>query len=164
MRKIATALTGTALGLYAVLSFKSHSGATFPVSALSTPAGAAPSATAPADPSPGTTAPATTGATPPSGGSGGKSGTFDGAAADTDYGPVQVRITVASGKLTDVTVLQVPDRGGYERQIVSQVLPMLKSEALSKQNADIDVVSGATYTSQGYARSLQSALDQAGLK
>jgi len=61
-----------------------------------------------------------------------------------------------------VTVLQVPDRGGYEDQIVQIVVPELKSEALSAQSARIDVISGATYTSQGYAQSLQSALDQAG--
>jgi uncharacterized protein with FMN-binding domain len=76
---------------------------------------------------------------------------------------VQVQAVVADGKLTNVNVLQVPDNGGYEDQIVSIALPELKSEALSAQSANIDVVSGATYTSEGYAQSLQAALDQAGL-
>jgi uncharacterized protein with FMN-binding domain len=76
---------------------------------------------------------------------------------------VQVQAVISGGKLTNVIVLQVPDRGGYEDQIVQVAIPELKSEALSKQSANIDVISGATYTSQGYAASLQSALDQAGL-
>jgi uncharacterized protein with FMN-binding domain len=74
-----------------------------------------------------------------------------------------VQAVVADGKLTNVNVLQVPDNGGYEDQIVAIALPQLKSEALSAQSANIDIVSGATYTSQGYAQSLQAALDQAGL-
>ncbi|HEY3867826.1 MAG TPA: FMN-binding protein, partial [Actinocrinis sp.] len=93
----------------------------------------------------------------------GKSGSFTGTAADTIFGPVQVRATVAGGKLTAVTVLQVPDRGGYEQNIVATDVPQLTSEALSAQSAHIESVSGATYTSQGYMQSLQSALDQAGL-
>jgi uncharacterized protein with FMN-binding domain len=93
-----------------------------------------------------------------------KNGTFTGSTVDTPYGPVQVSAVLSSGKLTGVNVLQVPDSGRYEDQIVADALPMLKSEALSAQSANIDIVSGATFTSQGYAQSLQSALNQAGLK
>ncbi len=62
-----------------------------------------------------------------------------------------------------MNVLQVPDNGNYEDQIVSIALPELKSEALSAQSGNIDSISGATFTSEGYAQSLQAALDQAGL-
>jgi len=82
---------------------------------------------------------------------------------ETRYGPVKVQAVVSSGKLTNVNVLEVPDNGNYEDQIVSIALPELKSEALSAQSGNIDIVSGATFTSEGYAQSLQAALDKAGL-
>ncbi|PWI41067.1 FMN-binding protein [Streptomyces sp. ICBB 8177] len=87
-------------------------------------------------------------------------GTFTGAAEQTPYGTVQVEAVVRGGKLTDVTVLQ-QTHGGRSDQIDAYALPVLRSEALTAQGADIDVVSGATYTSSGYARSLQAALDAA---
>ena len=173
MRKVLLALALTAVGLGLLLSFKSRPaagtsahGGSGSGSALSG-AGTTGTGTA-AAPSPSASAGATATATAKAGttakaGSGAKDGTFTGAAESTEYGPVQVRALVSGGRLTNVTVLQVPDRGGYEDQIVQSALPQLKSEALSAQSANIDIVSGATYTSQGYARSLQSALDQAGL-
>jgi uncharacterized protein with FMN-binding domain len=169
MRKVLLALALTAVGLGLLLSFKSRpaaatsalggsalSGSGGSSGSTSTQNGAAQSTT----PSSSATPSAGTGAKT---GSGAKNGTFTGAAEDTQYGPVQVEATISGGKLTNVTVLQVPDRGGYEDQIVQIALPQLKSEALSAQSANIDTVSGATFTSQGYAESLQSALDQAGL-
>ena len=189
MRKVAGALLATAAGLIALLSFKSHTPAA--ASAL-TAAGSGTSALTGANSSPtpdtgsgsGTGAAAGSGSasstpaqggsspsTSPASGSGsggangsGKSGTYTGSAADTMYGPVQVSITVSGGKLKDVTVLQVPDSGRYESEIVADALPILHSEALAAQSANIDIVSGATFTSQGYAQSLQSALDKAGMK
>jgi uncharacterized protein with FMN-binding domain len=89
--------------------------------------------------------------------------TFTGAVAQTRWGPVQVRITVAGGKVTDVAVPQYPTGNGKDREINAYALPELTQETLSAQGADIDMVSGATVTSQGYVTSLQSALDQAGL-
>ncbi|RBY78121.1 FMN-binding protein [Geodermatophilus sp. TF02-6] len=89
--------------------------------------------------------------------------TVTGTAASTRYGPVQVQITVSGGQVTDVEVLEYPDDDGRDRQINARALPILVSETLDAQSADIDVVSGATYTSEGYTSSLQSALDQAGL-
>jgi uncharacterized protein with FMN-binding domain len=90
-------------------------------------------------------------------------GTVTGAAADTRWGPVQVRVTVASGKITAVDVVQEPDGNGRDREINADAVPTLVSETLQAQSAQIDMVSGATYTSDGYVTSLQSALDQAGL-
>ena len=89
------------------------------------------------------------------------SGKFTGSAVGTQYGTVQVQAVVEDGRLTDVVVLQQTDVGERSGQIDSYALPVLKSEALSAQSADVDVVSGATYTSTGYARSLQAALDAA---
>jgi uncharacterized protein with FMN-binding domain len=171
MRKVVTALIATAAGLAALLSFRSHTGTLALGTAGSALTGAAAStqATAPAAANTGdtgtgpTTATATAPAAAPQAKAKPKDGTYTGESENTQYGPVQVRATVSGGKLTDIAVLQVPDNGRYEDQIVSVALPTLRSEALSKQSANIDIVSGATFTSQGYSQSLQSALDQAGL-
>ena len=88
--------------------------------------------------------------------------TVTGQVAQTKWGPVQVQLTVVSGKITAVSVLQYPT-GGRSDQINAQALPILVSETMKAQSAKIDMVSGATYTSNGYLQSLQSALDQAGI-
>jgi uncharacterized protein with FMN-binding domain len=93
----------------------------------------------------------------------GKSGTFTGDTVDTQFGPVQVKITVKAGKLTDVTPLQLTTDGGRSVQISNYAAPILRSEVLAAQSAKVSSVGGATYTSQGYLSSLQSALDKAGL-
>ncbi|WP_200302858.1 FMN-binding protein [Streptomyces adelaidensis] len=84
-----------------------------------------------------------------------------GSAVQTDYGPVQVRVTVIDGKITDAEALQSPS-GGRSTQITGTAIPELNKNAIAAGSADIDAVSGATYTSGGYKESLQSALDQAG--
>src|SRR3954447_7495959 len=89
--------------------------------------------------------------------------TVTGTVAQTRWGPVQVSITVADGKITAVDVPQYPDGNHRDEEINADALPTLKQETLSAQSADIDMVSGATVTSDGYVQSLQSALDQAGL-
>ncbi|MGW1092454.1 FMN-binding protein [Streptomyces sp. NPDC002596] len=100
-----------------------------------------------------------TGATP---GATTATGTFNGDPIDTRYGPVQVAATLVKGKLTAVRVLRAPDENGRDQEIAAFALPRLTQEALGAQSADIDSVSGASYTSQGYMESLQSALDRAG--
>jgi uncharacterized protein with FMN-binding domain len=100
---------------------------------------------------------------PPTAGTAGTAGTVTGSVAQTRWGPVQVQITVENGRITGVTVPQYPDGNGRDRQINDVALPELVQETLSAQSADIDMVSGATVTSDGYLESLQSALDQAGL-
>jgi len=89
--------------------------------------------------------------------------TVAGSVASTRWGDVQVTITVTDGKITAVDVPEYPTANGKDRQINAYALPILKQETLSAQSADIDMVSGATVTSEGYVESLQSALDQAGL-
>jgi uncharacterized protein with FMN-binding domain len=87
--------------------------------------------------------------------------TVTGAVSQTQYGPVQVRITVSGGKITKAEAVQAP-KGGTSDQKTALSVPKLNQEAVAAGSADIDSVSGATYTSEGYKKSLQSALDQTG--
>jgi len=89
--------------------------------------------------------------------------TVTGSTASTRWGDVQVSITVTDGKITAVDVPEYPTGNGKDREINADALPVLTQETLAAQSADIDTVSGATVTSQGYLQSLQSALDKAGL-
>ncbi len=84
----------------------------------------------------------------------------DGAVEDTRYGPVQVEVTFTGTKITAITAVQTPSGDGRSVQINQYAIPILTQEALSSQSASIDTVSGATYTSDGYTQSLQSAIDQ----
>lgn len=95
--------------------------------------------------------------------SSGVSGTFTGAAANTRYGPVQVQITVVNGKITNAIALTYPTESFRDQQINQQAIPYLIQETLAAQSANIQGVGGASYTSQGWADSLQSALTKAGL-
>ncbi|HTZ43995.1 MAG TPA: FMN-binding protein [Jatrophihabitans sp.] len=173
MRRIVLAVLGTVTGLVMLLSFKTHPASTASVPALvapvtptgSDPAGspapgtsATPGAsTAPAAGSSAATAPASTHSAAP------VSRTITGAAADTRYGPVQVQLTVGNGTVTAVNAVVYPQNTPRDYEINSYAIPLLNQEALSAKSAQIDMVSGATYTSEGYLQSLQSALDQAGL-
>lgn len=87
--------------------------------------------------------------------------TVNGASVDTQYGPVQVQVQVRAGRVVAATAIDYPRDRGQSRQISQVALPVLASEAVAAQNARIDTVSGATYTSEGYRRSLQAALDAA---
>jgi uncharacterized protein with FMN-binding domain len=89
--------------------------------------------------------------------------TYDGAAASTQYGAVQVRISVTGGKVSAAQAIAAPGRDPRSQSITAGAVPILNQEAVSAQSASIDMVSGATFTSGGYLQSLQSALDQAGL-
>ncbi|KAB8185076.1 FMN-binding protein [Microbispora catharanthi] len=89
--------------------------------------------------------------------------TVTGDSADTRWGPVQVAIVVSGGKMAGIKVLDAPANNHRDIRINNEALPILNDEALSAKSAQIDTVSGATYTSDGYTRSLQSALDKAGL-
>ncbi len=79
----------------------------------------------------------------------------------TPFGPVQVQVDIANGKIGDVVVLQIPTDHAFSTQLNKFATPMLRSETLKAQNSKIDVVSGATYTSDAYAQSLQAALNTA---
>ena len=89
--------------------------------------------------------------------------TVTGSVAQTQWGPVQVQLTVSRGAISKVTVLQYPNGNSRDVEIANFSLPTLIQETMQSQSAQIDMVSGATYTSTGYIQSLQSALDQANL-
>jgi uncharacterized protein with FMN-binding domain len=89
--------------------------------------------------------------------------TYTGDAADTRWGPVQVRITVQGGKISSSEAVQYPQNNGRDAEINGFALPVLNQEVVAQQSASIDTVSGATVTSDGYLQSLQSAIDQAHL-
>lgn len=91
----------------------------------------------------------------------GGNGTYNGSVAQTRWGPVQVVITVAGGKITAVDVPTYPTANGRDQQINAFAIPILKRETMSAQSAHIDTVSGATVTSRGYIQSLQAAIDAA---
>lgn len=112
-----------------------------------------------ANPSGSTTPPPTT--PPPTTQSGYKDGQYTGAVANTVYGDIQVKITVVGGKITDVKMLKTPTAGGHTAELVASSFPVLKSEAIAAQSAQVDVVSGATQNSEGFSQSLASALSQA---
>ena len=135
MKRAALALAGTAVGLTAVLTYT-----TPPVQALT--AGNA----------------AQTGTT--TGTVGAATRTLIGTVAQTRWGPVQVSVVLTGSSVTQVQVLQSPSGNGRDAEIGAYALPLLKAQTLQLQSADVDVVSGATYTSEGYRTSLQSALDQ----
>ncbi|MER6777447.1 MULTISPECIES: FMN-binding protein [unclassified Streptomyces] len=145
MRRAVLATTGISTLVVSLLALKPHQ----PQGLVGMPPR---SPTAPSSPrTPGTSGPGTSTGT----------GTFTGDPIDTRYGTVQVAATLSQGKISSITVLQAPDRGGRDQQISSYALPRLTEEAIGAQSAHIDAVSGASYTSQGYIESLQSALDQA---
>jgi major membrane immunogen (membrane-anchored lipoprotein) len=98
-----------------------------------------------------------------SGSGAGGNGTYNGSVAQTRWGPVQVVITVSGGKITAVNVPTYPTANRRDQQINAYALPILQRETMAAQSADIDTVSGATVTSQGYIQSLQAALDAAHL-
>lgn len=137
----------TVIGLVALLSFKTPS-----TTQLRTGTGAVIG-----QPSPGTGGGTVASPTP------GSNGTVTGQVVTTRFGTVQVQITVSGGKVTDVKALQLPNDRIRSMQISQYVGPILRSEALQAQSAQISLISGATFTSEAYAQSLQSALRQAGI-
>jgi uncharacterized protein with FMN-binding domain len=168
MRRAIIATAGTVVGLVALLDYKSSGTIHRSHVAVSggTPAAAAPS-TAPGTtttaPSPGTasaspTAPAAPSTTTPAA----ASGQYTGTDVVYRYGDIVVQITVAGGRITNISIPQESARDSRSQFINGQAIPILTSEALAAQNLNFDVVSGATFTSEAFAQSLQSALTKAG--
>jgi uncharacterized protein with FMN-binding domain len=156
LRRVILAICATAAALALLLSFKTHTQSAPgepPAGALGTPA-----------PGTGSSAAANGAATASSGAGGaGAARTVTGDEVNTIYGPVQVKITVSGGKVTAATAVQYPRGTPLDSQINSYAVPRLNSEAVAAGSANIDSVSGATYTSRGYIGSLQSALDKSGI-
>jgi uncharacterized protein with FMN-binding domain len=163
------ALAITTVALVLLLSFKTPDEAlpartTGSVAIVEPAAGTTTESGTAATPAPTTAAgvSATPAPTAVTGGGTAASTTVDGPVVDTRYGPVQVEVVVSGGKIADVVALQLPT-GRRSGQISQSAEPILHDEAVQAQSAKIDLVSGATYTSDAYAQSLQAAIDQAGL-
>jgi uncharacterized protein with FMN-binding domain len=165
LRRVIFAIVTTASALVFLLSFKTHS---TPVAATSPPSASASAAPA-ASASAAATSKAASGTSSSSSSSSASSSantaatTVTGDEAQTIYGPVVVKITVKNGKVTAAEAIEYPNSDPRDAQINSYAIPALNSEAVGASSARIDTISGATYTSQGYLSSLQSALDKAGL-
>ena len=163
MRRIVTAILSTITAV--VLIFGYHT------STNNTAAAASPVVQQPAPPSStpsarsrnesGSSAPSPSPASKPSQPT--PSTTYTGGVADTQWGPVQVQITVRDHKITRARAVQYPQGASNDAQINGYALPVLDREVVQKQGAAIDTVSGATVTSDGYLQSLQSAIDAAHL-
>jgi hypothetical protein len=155
MRRIIFAVCGTVAGLAMLLSFKSHTSA----GALTSTAGT--SNTQPFGQA--SASAAASASASPSGGSGVLSTTggrqLTGQVANTAYGPVQIQVLLKQNKITKVTVLEQPQSTENDIRIGDFAFPKLIQETLTAQSDRIDSVSGATYTSGGYIKSLQSVLD-----
>ena len=93
--------------------------------------------------------------------SGFKDGSFSGDVADAYYGNIQVQTVIQGGKIADIQFLQYPNDRSHSIQINQYAMPILKSEAIQAQNANVNIVSGATDSSQAFIQSLQSALNKA---
>ena len=165
MKRIVLAIAGTVAGLAALLSFKSHTtltgrgalpAASLPSSTPATPAASTsgPSQSAPSRSAPSRSAPSTSAATR----------TVAGQAVQTQYGVVQVQVVLSGNKIKNVSFLQLTAYDPRSQEINSAAAPILLQQTLAAQSSQIDGVSGATYTSAGYVQSLQSALDQAGVR
>ena len=155
MRRVILAVTGTIAGLVALLSFKAHV-PTVPVASTSGTGGSSTSSSSSSTSSSrtipgefqsvaGTLTPGET--------------TITGKVGNTAYGPVQIQLVVKSHKIVKVAVLEQPANTIHDIQIGEFAFPKLISETLTAQNAKVDAVSGASYTSAGYISSLQSAVD-----
>jgi uncharacterized protein with FMN-binding domain len=151
MRRAIPAIVGTVAGLAALLGYKS--GAPIKRSLAASPAGAPAAGTAAAAVTPAATTATTAAARE----------TVAGSVIRTKFGDVQVQATVQGGHLLDVVALQLPFDRQKSQNISDRAAPMLRAEALAAQSARIDTISGATYTSNAYAQSLQAALDAARL-
>jgi uncharacterized protein with FMN-binding domain len=168
VRRISFAVMSTLAAVILLFGYRTStnnpaSAATTTVAAGTATTGSAGSSATPAPAAPRSTATAPSAPSASSASAAASTKTVTGAVTQTRWGPVQVRITVAGGQITAVDVLQQPSANGRDVQINSQALPVLKAETITAQSAHIDTVSGATYTSNGYTTSLQSALDQAAL-
>ena len=165
MRRIITALAGTVTVLVMLFGYHTStagSGATGTVAAAPVTGGTSGSSGSSSSGS-GSSGSGSGSGSSGSGSGSGSANTYTGDTVQTQWGPVQVQITVSGGQITDVSAVQYPSGNPRDQEINAYALPVLHDSVLSAQSAHIDMVSGATVTSSGYLGSLQSALDQANL-
>jgi uncharacterized protein with FMN-binding domain len=160
MRRSPIVLTATIAGTAGILAFHPHA-ATVHSATGSTTSPTSTSTSTPNSPGPPPSAASGTGS---SGTTTTVSGTATGDSVGTRYGNAQVRVTVKNGRIVTIDALQLQSNDSRSVQISSSAAPILQQEALTKQTAAVDAVSGATYTSASYMQSLQSAVDKLGFK
>lgn len=160
MRRVILAIVATAAGLVLLLTFKTHSSTG--LASTQSPVIVTPTTGSSSSSGSGKTGAGSSGSSSSSGSAASSAAakTVAGAEVQTIYGPIQVTITVKGGKITTVNVPVYPNGTMRDVQINSFALPELVQETVAANSASIDGVSGATYTSQGYVSSLQSALDK----
>jgi uncharacterized protein with FMN-binding domain len=149
----------TAAGLALLFSFKTPERV---VTLARVATGVGSGTTSGTDTNTGTTATPTPSASPSASSGSTANGIVTGPVVETQFGPVQVAVTFNNGTIADVQALQLPSDRMRSAEISSYAGPILRQEALQAQSAQIDLVSGATYTSSAYEQSLQAVLDQAG--
>jgi uncharacterized protein with FMN-binding domain len=152
MKRVALTIVATLTGLVLLLQFKTQPAGAGREATLAPTVVSSPSAGSTPTPTPTPTSTSTQGTS---------SGTRSalGQTINTRYGPVQVKVTEVAGRIANVTPVQLPSQDSHSQSIAAYAAPKLRQEAIAADSARIDVVSGATYTSDGYAQSLQSALD-----
>jgi uncharacterized protein with FMN-binding domain len=151
MKRYPIVIGTTLAGLAGILSFHTRGS-----HALSSSAVVTPGTSTPASPK---SAPPTTQGTAANGGPPANA-SATGASEQYGYGVLSVKVTVSGSHITDVSIVNVQTDASYSQYIAQQSIPYLRQQVLSAQSAHIDGVSGATYTSEAYALSVQSALDQ----
>jgi uncharacterized protein with FMN-binding domain len=163
-------ITSTGAGLALLLSFHtSHPSLQIKSASGATPGGSGSTSTTPPESTSGSATEPTSGSTPasttPPTSAPAASATRSATGTDVQYryGDIQIEVTASGSKITNVTILRDNATDGHSYQINSEAVPTLQSETMSAQSTQIDGVSGATYTSQAYEQSLQSALDQLGI-
>jgi hypothetical protein len=162
MRRSVPVIAATAGTLALLASFHTSPGGRVATRTPPSPTGSAgaPTSTTPGGPTLGGASTSPPGSSPPSTATGTR--VIDGPDITNDYGDVQVRVTVRGHQILDVQALKLPSDRARSVRISQYAEPRLRAEALQAQSALIDLVSGASYTSDSYAQSLQGALDQAG--
>jgi uncharacterized protein with FMN-binding domain len=156
--RAAVAIVATAIAVVLLFSFKTPAQAR-PRTPAADVSQASP--TPSASPSPSDSSAPTPTPTPSSSGLTYKDGQYTGQDFQNQFGDTQVKVTISGGKITDVQALQLPFDRQRSAEISQYAAPQLHDEVLQAQSAQIDSLSGATYTSDSYAQSVQSALDQA---
>jgi uncharacterized protein with FMN-binding domain len=165
-------IAGTVAGLIAVLEFHTTpaklplaGAATLPATSAGGAGTAGQPAAGPSQSAPATGPNSATGPSSATGPNSAASRTATGQEVNYNFGVLSVRITVASRKITRVSIAHLDDGGNPRSQSIDQQsIPMLEQQALQAQSANIQGVSGASYTSAGFAQSLQSALHSLGMR
>ena len=159
--RAALTMVMTVVGVVLLVSFKTPDTPAAPRTPAAVATGTGPTPASNAGPGQSTASPDGSASGSTSAASGFRDGTWTGQDVPNQFGDVQVKVVISGGRITDVVALQLPSDRARSAEISQAAGPILHDEAVQAQSAQIDLLSGATYTSDSYQQSLQSALDQA---